>query len=129
MMSTPEAKEINLQDLSVDQLVERFTELALEQDTALLRENITRVNQLYYALKDVENELKARDGDQRRALVRLYEHKNPQVRLKAVKATLAVAPEVARPMLQAIADSREYPQAGEAGMSIRNLKEGIYKPK
>jgi uncharacterized protein DUF2019 len=73
--------------------------------------------------------LKAREGDQRQALVRLYEHKNPQVRLKAVKATLAVAPEVALPMLQAIADSREYPQAGEAGMSIRNLKEGIYKPK
>jgi hypothetical protein len=128
-MSPPEAKQVTLQDLSVDQLVERFAGLALEQDTALLRENITRVNQLYYALKDVEYELTARDGDQRRALVRLYEHKNPQVRLKAVKATLAVAPEVARPMLQAIADSREYPQAGEAGMSIRNLELGIYKPK
>ena len=128
-MSPPEAKQVTLQDLSVDQLVDRFAALALEQDTALLGESITRVNQLYYALKDVENELTAREGDQRRALVRLYEHKNPQVRLKAVKATLAVAPEVARPMLQAIADSREYPQAGEAGMSIRNLKEGIYKPK
>jgi len=128
-MSPPEAKQVTLQDLSVDQLVERFAGLALEQDTALLGESITRVNQLYYALKDVENELKAREGDQRKALVRLYEHKNPQVRLKAVKATLAVAPEVARPMLQAIADSREYPQAGEAGMSILNLERGIYKPK
>jgi hypothetical protein len=122
-------KRISLQDMSVDQLVERFSDLALQQDRALLEENIKRVNQLYDALKDVEDELKLRDGDQRRALVRLYEHKNPQVRLKAVKATLAVAPEVARRMLQAIADSREYPQAGEAGMSIRNLKEGIYKPK
>jgi len=128
-MSPPQAKQVTLQDLSVDQLVERFAGLALEQDTALLGESITRVNQLYYALKDVENELKAREGDQRQALVRLYEHKNPQVRLKAVKATLAVAPEVARPMLQAIADSREYPQAGEAGMSILNLERGIYKPK
>ena len=128
-MSPPQAKQVTLQDLSVDQLVERFAGLALEQDTALLGESITRVNQLYDALKDVENELKAREGDQRQALVRLYEHKNPQVRLKAVKATLAVAPEVARPMLQAIADSREYPQAGEAGMSILNLERGIYKPK
>ena len=128
-MSPPQAKQVTLQDLSVDQLVERFAGLALEQDTALLGESITRVNQLYYALKDVENELKAREGDQRQALVRLYEHKNPQVRLKAVKTTLAVAPEVARPMLQAIADSREYPQAGEAGMSILNLERGIYKPK
>lgn len=122
-------KRINLRDMTVDRLVERFSDLALQQDRALLEENIRRVNQLYDALKDVEGELKLRDGDQRRALVHLYEHKNPQVRLKAVKATLAVAPEVARPMLQAIADSREFPQAGEAGMSIRNLKEGIYKPK
>ena len=122
-------KQCNVQDMSVDQLVDRFAALALEQDTALLRENITRVNQLYYALKDVENELKAREGDQRRALVRLYEHKNPQVRIKAVKATLAVAPDVAHPMLQVIADSREYPQAGDAGMSLRNLELGIYKPK
>jgi hypothetical protein len=53
-MSPPEAKQVTLQDLSVDQLVERFAGLALEQDTALLGENITRVNQLYYALKDVE---------------------------------------------------------------------------
>jgi hypothetical protein len=122
-------KQARLQDMTVDQLVERFSDLALEQDKALLGENIKRVNQLYDALKGVEGELKLRDGDQRRALVRLYEHKNPQVRLKAVKATLAVAPEIARPMLQAIADSREYPQAGEAGMSIWFLKEGTYKPK
>jgi hypothetical protein len=122
-------KRISLQDMSIDQLVERFSTLALEQDRALLEDNIKRVNQLYDALKDVEGELKLRRGDQRRALLRLYDHKNPQVRLKAVKATLAVAPEVARPMLQAIADSREYPQAGEAGMSIWNLDQGIYKPK
>jgi hypothetical protein len=51
------------------------------------------------------------------------------VRLKAVKATLAVAPEPAWRMLKAIAESREYPQAGEAGMSLDNLESGIFKPK
>jgi hypothetical protein len=35
----------------------------------------------------------------------------------------------ARRMLQVIADSREYPQAGDAASSIRYLNEGIYKPK
>jgi hypothetical protein len=73
-------------------------------------------------------ELKARDGDQRRALLKLYDHPNAQVRLKATKATLAVAPEVARRMLETIAESREFPQAGEAGMSIDNLDAGIFKP-
>jgi hypothetical protein len=50
------------------------------------------------------------------------------VRVKAVKATLAVAPREARRMLEMIAKSREYPQAGEAGMSLRALDEGIFKP-
>ena len=122
-------KRVNLQNMSVEQLVERFAALALEQDRALLEENISRVNRLFDALKDVENELKQRDGDQRRALLRLYDHPNPQVLVKAVKATLAVEPITARRMLQAIADSREYPQSAEARSSIRYLEEGIYKPK
>ena len=129
MKTVPDVRELKLDWMTVDQLVERFAALALEQDRALLEENIKRVNQLYDALKDVEGELKLRSGDQRRALLRLYDHKNPQVRLKAVMATLAVAPETARPMLQAIADSREYPQAGDARSAIRYLEEGIYKPK
>lgn len=114
--------------MTVDHLVERFAAVALDQDKALMSDDITKVNRLYDALKAVEEELKSREGDQRRALLALYDHPNPQVRLKAVKATLAVAPDVARQMLQRIADSREYPQAGEAGMSISNLKRGIYKP-
>ncbi|MFZ0457396.1 MAG: DUF2019 domain-containing protein [Rhodoplanes sp.] len=39
-----------------------------------------------------------------------------------------VRPPAARRMLETIADSREYPQAGEAGMSIDNLDAGILKP-
>jgi hypothetical protein len=122
-------KRLSLQDMSVDQLVDRFAALALEQDQAMLEENIKRVNQLFDALEDVEGALKQREGDQRRALLRLYSHKNPQVRVKAVKATLAVEPTTARRMLQAIADSREYPQSAEAASSIRYLNKGIYKPK
>jgi Domain of unknown function (DUF2019) len=77
----------------------------------------------------IEDELKTRDGDQRRELLSLYNHPNAQVRLNAIKATLAVAPEIARQALQAIADSREYPQAGDAGMSLWNLEQGIFEPK
>jgi hypothetical protein len=62
------------------------------------------------------------------ALLALYGHQSMQVRLNAAKSTLAVAPEAARQELRAIADSREYPQAGDAGMCLRNLDEGIFKP-
>jgi len=58
----------------------------------------------------------------------LYRHANAQVRLAAAKATLAVAPEDARQMLQRIADSGEFPQAGDAGMCLVALDRGIFKP-
>jgi ParB-like chromosome segregation protein Spo0J len=121
-------KTIRLRDMTVDQLVEHFTAIALNQDEALLTNDHTKFNRLFDEMEAVKLELKARDGDQRRALVRLYDHPNAQVRLKAVKATLAVAPEVARRLLKTIADSREFPQAGEAGMSLVNLERGIFKP-
>jgi hypothetical protein len=121
-------KRVNLQRLTVDELVQRFAVLALEQDDALLDSNISKVNRLFRKLQDISAELKAREGDQRRALLKLYDHPNAQVRLKATKATLAVAPEAARRMLESIAESSEFPQAGEAGMSIYNLDAGIFKP-
>ena len=110
-------------------LLERFTAIGIEQDQALLRRQYARFNRLFDEMVAIEDELKTRDGDQRRQLLSLYNHPNAQVRLNAIKATLAVAPEIARQALQAIADSREYPQAGDAGMSLWNLEQGIFKPK
>lgn len=121
-------RRTSLDDMTVGQLVEHFTALALDQDDALLREDISQVNRLFDQLEIVEANLKSRSGDQRRALLRLYDHPNPQVRVKAIKATLAVAPETARRALEQLAHSREYPQSGEAGMSIRALDRGIFKP-
>ncbi len=119
-------KPSKLQDMTVDQLVERFTAIALDQDKAI--DDTAKFNRLFVQMEAVKRELKARDGDQRRALLCLYDHPNAQVRLKAVKATLAVAPERARRMLEIIAESREYPQAGDAGMTIDCLDRGIFKP-
>jgi hypothetical protein len=119
---------IKLDNLTVEQLVERFTSLTLDQDRALRSSNHGRFNRLFDDMEAVKQELQSRNGDQRRALLPLYDHPNPQVRLKAAKATLAVAPETALKMLRTIAESREYPQAGEAGISLDNLKDGIFKP-
>jgi len=49
-------------------------------------------------------------------------------RLNSMKATLALAPDAARRALEALAASREFPQAGDAGMSLINLDRGIFKP-
>jgi hypothetical protein len=121
-------KQTIFQEMTVDQLVQRFTAIALDQDRALLRNEYAKFNRLFSEMEAIKHELKARAGDQRRALLLLYDHPNAQVRLKAVKATLAVEPDSARRMLELIADSREYPQAGEAGMTIDNLDSGVFKP-
>jgi len=122
-------KRAKLQDITVSQLVERFTGIGIEQGQALLRRQYGKFNRLFDEMVAIEDELKRRDGDQRRELLSLYKHRNAQVRLNAIKATLAVSPEIARQALQALADSREYPQAGDAGMSLWNLEQGIFKPK
>jgi hypothetical protein len=98
------------------------------QDQALLSRRQGDVNQIVWELKAIETELRSRKGDQRRALLSLYDHKNMQVRLNAAKATLAIAPQMARAQLEAIRKSGWRPQAGEAGMSLINLERGIYKP-
>jgi hypothetical protein len=117
-----------LQDMTIAELVGRFIEIGLSQDEALLDDEIGKFNRLFDQMQAVVEELKARDGDQRRALLGLYEHPNMQVRLKAVKNTLAVAPLAAREALEEIASSQHFPQAGEAGMSLENLDRGVFKP-
>jgi hypothetical protein len=47
-------------------------------------------------LEEIKRELKPKPGDHRFALLPLYDHNNMQVRVKAAKATLAIAPEAAR---------------------------------
>lgn len=122
-------KSVNLHDLTVAELVEHFAALGVEQDKAELLDDNAKFTRLYWQMDAIDNELKSRPGDQRRALLTLYDYPNMQVRLAATKATLAVAPQAARQMLQSIANSRWYPQAGDAGMCLVNLDRGIFVPK
>jgi hypothetical protein len=115
--------------MSNDQLVDRFAEIGIAQDDALFHDRYAKFKQLYKQMDEIDLELQSRGLDARRTLTRLYSHPNLQVRLKAAKRTLAVEPRVARQVIQAIADSKLYPQAGEAGMSLWNLDRGVFKPR
>ena len=117
-----------LKKLTTDELVERFVAIGLAQDKALLYDEIGKFNRLFDEKQGVVDELKSWSGDQRHALLALYDHPNLQVRLNAVKNSLALAPEEGRRVLQAMSDSRRYPQAGDAGMTLWALDEGIFKP-
>jgi hypothetical protein len=118
----------NLTQTTVESLVEQFADLGVQQSQAELYGDRVKENRLIRRMWDVSNELKSRAGDQRAALLELYSHPNAQVRVMAAKETLAVAPAAARDMLQAIKDSKEQPQALEAGMCLWTLDEGIFKP-
>jgi hypothetical protein len=121
-------KATSLQTMSATELVERFAALAVAQYQAELESDIAKQNTSIEQGWAIADELMARAGDQRSALMRLYDHPNVQVRLNAARLTLAVAPTAARQVVQAVADSRKYPQAGDAGMCLWALDQGIFKP-
>ncbi|MBC7577612.1 MAG: DUF2019 domain-containing protein [Tardiphaga sp.] len=121
-------KRIPLTEMSVPDLVLLLAKITVAQDEALLGGQHAKFNRLFTRMMEVSNELKNRDDDQRRQLVRLFSFPNMQVRLQAAKLTLAVAPAEARAQLQAIADSQWFPQAGDAGMSLVFLERGISRP-
>jgi Domain of unknown function (DUF2019) len=121
-------KRTKLHEMTVAQLVDLFIAIALNQDAAMLNYNSAEFNRLFDEREALEEELKKRPGDQRRALLPLLEHLNAQVRLISAIATLALAPEAARQTLQVISDRQEYPQAADARGMMRALSEGTYIP-
>lgn len=117
----------NLQTRTLVQLIERFADIAIAQDDALLNSDISKFNRLYDRMDEVDSELRARGTEARQALLQLYSHPNLQVRLKAAVRSLGVAPSHARRLLEDLRKSGA-PQALDAGMTLRGLDEGSFKP-
>ncbi len=89
---------------------------------------IRKFNRLFRQMNEVDQELRRRRPEARLALLKLFDHPNMQVRLKAAKRTLGVAPEKARQVIEEIKKSQWFPQAGEAGMTLWNLDTRVFKP-
>jgi len=113
--------------LTVPQLTERFLTPALYQFKAELHGEIARYNRLFRELVAIAQELKARAGDQRVALVPLFAHPNPQVRLMAAELALPVAKASACQTLQELWDRNEFRQAAYAMGTLRALERGDRK--
>jgi len=117
-----------LERATEEELAEYFVAIAVVQDKAMRQGDHSKYNRLCGEMDAVERELKQRTGDQRRALIPLYEHPNAQVRLKAAIETLALAPDAARQALQIISDREEYPQAADARGMMRAVDDGTFVP-
>jgi hypothetical protein len=113
---------------SVQELVARFVSIGLAQYDALYVVDTKKYNRLYAMMVDIRNELKRREGDQRRALLPLLNHPNLQVRMKAAHTVLAISPDRARKALESVRDSEIFPQSADAAGSLRALDDGTYVP-
>ncbi|MEP9369061.1 DUF2019 domain-containing protein [Xanthobacter sp. VNH20] len=118
-----------LNEMRTNELVDAYAQIGILQYSALDDGKISKYNRLYDEKRAIEEEMKARPGDERRALMVLYGYPNMQVRLNAATATLAVAPEPARRLLEEIYASGWPPQAYDAGMRLSALDDGTFKPK
>jgi hypothetical protein len=113
---------------SIVELVEQFNSIALAQFAANWTLKTQRYNELYKQMVQIRNELKSREGDQRRALMPLLQSENVQVRLMTANTLLAIAPDLAREALESVRDLGQMPQAAEASSMLRAIDEGTYIP-
>jgi Domain of unknown function (DUF2019) len=123
------SNRISLSELSVTELAQRFLSLTLGQYEAERRSENTKYNRLYAEMRIVRNELKHREGDQRRALLPYINHENAQVRLMAASSLLTIAPEQARRALKSVRESGIVPQSVDAGFLLDGLEDGSFVPK
>jgi hypothetical protein len=113
---------------ATEDLIKDFAENCVKQYEADLSDEISRYNDLYDEMVTIIDELRRQKPDARIALQKLYEHPNIQVRLQAARLTLGVLPTEARRVIESISQSAWMPQAADAGMTLRALDEGIFKP-
>ncbi|MCB8839326.1 DUF2019 domain-containing protein [Aurantimonas sp. VKM B-3413] len=118
----------HLTSASVEEILADYVRMSLEQYEYNLDGDFRSYNMTVPRQIALEAELRRRDGDQRRALLALFDHPNMQVRLNAARAARPVAPVEARRKIEEIAASGHYPQSADAGSSLSAMDRGIYKP-
>jgi Domain of unknown function (DUF2019) len=122
-------KRIPLDQLTIDDLVQQFLALTLAQYEARFPSQTSKYNRLYHQMNEVSDELKRREGDQRRALLPLINHENAQVRLMAASSLLTIVPDRAKRALESVRDSGIVPPSVNAEGLLDGLQNGSFVPK
>jgi hypothetical protein len=124
LLHPPPRRSEKLKRMSVDGLVQLFEQLSVAEGEASANFETAKFKRLYWRRRDVVFEMRHREIDERPALFVLYAHRHPQVRFNVAESTYALNPERAKLVLREIADSRMFPWAGDAGMSLSGLADG-----
>lgn len=115
-------------DTPSNSLIEEYVTLCVGEDEAIEAFDNRKFKRLFNRRMVIVDELKARLGDDRKLLIPHLQHANRQVRLNAAHDLIVVAPDQARSTLEAIAASKYYPHAADAGMALRMLDNGTFVP-
>jgi hypothetical protein len=114
-------RQPSLAHLSIDELVNLFQQNSTEQDRVIFKEQVSKYKEVFGESDAISAELQKRGPDALRALTRLYDDPNMQVRLQAARLTVEVAPAQAQSVLLNIARFGHVPQSANARAKLRHL--------
>lgn len=133
----------DLKSLTIDELVELFAHISEARGDAIFESvlppddpsvavereaALQKSTELFWKMKAVDDELRLRGLAARRALMRLYDYPDWQVRLDAARSTLGIAYDQARGVIQTVATSKSPDQSFDAKMTLASLDRGEFKP-
>jgi Domain of unknown function (DUF2019) len=123
-----QTRPVREQPVEAPHLVGRFRELALDKSKALLDSNTLKANRIFDGMQAIDQELRRRGPEARKALAVLLDDRDMRVRYEAAIELLAVVPNRALATIRAIANRHLMPVSGEAGMTLDRLEDGTFKP-
>lgn len=109
--------------MTVSELIEIFENTCLVQYDTYITDDFELYNRNYAIQANIVDELKARGVAERKSLLALLNHENPQVRLQAAKCVYPVTREEAFKCLQSLAASRLPDVSLAAGMTLSRLED------
>ena len=117
-----------LNDLTDEELIERFIEAATDMGTAVLDSAVGRANASFQTMWDIDLTLRCRGRSARLKMLPLLNSKDRFVRYYAAKKLLGLVPERARAEIERNAKYGFDAIAGDAAGLVRAFDSGEYKP-
>jgi len=114
--------------LTDEELVAEFETWARSHGHDVLYGEVRDAKRSYRELEAVHEELRARGPSARVALIKLLDHPEVAIRYYAATWLLAVEPGRARAVIEEVKHVAPMRLAGDAGMTLRMLDDGTFKP-
>jgi Domain of unknown function (DUF2019) len=129
----------DLTTLSNQQLVDAYVELSRQQGAALLNEDTRKYNHLFDKVNAIYRELRKRGDDVRKAMLipllkrapgeSVIDYGTAQRRYNAAADLMGVAPDLAKPILEELANGALQDYCVRAGMDLLRYEKGAWKPR